>query len=216
MPPPALDLTLPLVLTSPSLQSHLPPIPISVPAAPPPVPFASASAPSLRMVALRPNPPPVSPALAQVINELAQRDGIQLPGPLPITAPSTPTTGRSYASAAAAAESASEWNSLLIQARAERGPQWDILGQRYLVDEASDLYYDPTALNPPPPPPAEESPPEADRPMVNGLLHEGTSASPRPATIGLGGTFSPSVDGRDGSRFETPRRSLRSSAPNGA
>ncbi|KZT00775.1 uncharacterized protein LAESUDRAFT_764308 [Laetiporus sulphureus 93-53] len=45
-----------------------------------------------------------------------------------------------------AIESASEWNSLLLTARAERGPQWDIGTQQFLVEEYSDLYYDPTAL----------------------------------------------------------------------
>ncbi|EJU05003.1 hypothetical protein DACRYDRAFT_14104 [Dacryopinax primogenitus] len=181
------------------------------------------------MVTLRPNPPPVSPALARVIQDLAQAQGIQIPDPIPLASPSTPTsaTARSYASATAAAEAASEWNSLLIQARAERGPQWDVLGQRYLVDVSSDLYFDPAALNPPPP---EDLPDDAltregtERPMVNGILHEGVasaaSASPHLGTIGIGpgggGTFSPSVDGREGSRFETPRRSLRSSGPNGA
>lgn len=60
-------------------------------------------------------------------------------------------------------ENASEWNSLLMTARAERGPQWDIGTQQYaycaclhvcivlnvvrfMVDEFSDLYYDPTPL----------------------------------------------------------------------
>lgn len=64
-------------------------------------------------------------------------------------------------------ESASEWNSLLLTARAERGPQWDIGTQQYvsgseccsitwvtdflhccrfLVEEYSELYYDPSAL----------------------------------------------------------------------
>ncbi|KAL1675036.1 hypothetical protein EV122DRAFT_194106, partial [Schizophyllum commune] len=43
-------------------------------------------------------------------------------------------------------ESASEWNSLLMTARAERGPQWDIGTQQFHVDVYSDLYYDPTSL----------------------------------------------------------------------
>ncbi|KAF9003945.1 hypothetical protein BDQ17DRAFT_466630 [Cyathus striatus] len=43
-------------------------------------------------------------------------------------------------------ESASDWNSLLMTARAERGPQWDIGTQQFLVDKYSDLYYDPTLL----------------------------------------------------------------------
>ncbi|KAJ3477821.1 hypothetical protein NLI96_g10209 [Meripilus lineatus] len=65
---------------------------------------------------------------------------------------------------AQAIDSASEWNSLLMTARAERGPQWDIGTQQYaiqryhpdlysayafcrfLVDEKSDLYYDPSPL----------------------------------------------------------------------
>ncbi|KIK90949.1 hypothetical protein PAXRUDRAFT_656073 [Paxillus rubicundulus Ve08.2h10] len=45
-----------------------------------------------------------------------------------------------------AIESASEWNSLLITARAERGPQWDVGTQQFQVDHGSDLYYDPTPL----------------------------------------------------------------------
>ncbi|CCM01407.1 uncharacterized protein FIBRA_03458 [Fibroporia radiculosa] len=47
---------------------------------------------------------------------------------------------------AQAIESASEWNSLLLTARADRGPQWDIGTQQFLVEEYSDLYYDPTPL----------------------------------------------------------------------
>ncbi|KAF6754462.1 hypothetical protein DFP72DRAFT_371539 [Ephemerocybe angulata] len=43
-------------------------------------------------------------------------------------------------------ESASEWNSLLMTARAERGPQWDIGTQQFLVEEHSELYYDSTPL----------------------------------------------------------------------
>ncbi|KAI0694611.1 hypothetical protein BC835DRAFT_998515 [Cytidiella melzeri] len=47
---------------------------------------------------------------------------------------------------AQAIDSASEWNSLLLTARADRGPQWDIGTQQYHVDEHSTLYYDPTPL----------------------------------------------------------------------
>ncbi|KAI0367753.1 hypothetical protein BV20DRAFT_1023743 [Pilatotrama ljubarskyi] len=47
---------------------------------------------------------------------------------------------------AQAIDSASEWNSLLLTARAARGPQWDVGTQQWLVDEHSDLYYDPTPL----------------------------------------------------------------------
>ncbi|KZP23828.1 hypothetical protein FIBSPDRAFT_857983 [Athelia psychrophila] len=45
-----------------------------------------------------------------------------------------------------AMDSASEWNSLLMTARAERGPQWDVGTQQFLVDHGSDLYYDATPL----------------------------------------------------------------------
>ncbi|KAF7312270.1 hypothetical protein MIND_00240000 [Mycena indigotica] len=43
-------------------------------------------------------------------------------------------------------ESASEWNSLLITARAERGPQWDVGTQVFHIDQYSELYYDSTPL----------------------------------------------------------------------
>ncbi|GJJ08225.1 hypothetical protein Clacol_002434 [Clathrus columnatus] len=43
-------------------------------------------------------------------------------------------------------DNASEWNSLLITARAERGPQWDVATQRFMVDYGSTLYFDPSPL----------------------------------------------------------------------
>ncbi|KAF8920344.1 hypothetical protein CPB85DRAFT_628928 [Mucidula mucida] len=66
-------------------------------------------------------------------------------------------------------ESASEWNSFLMTARASRGPQWDIGTQQFHVDEHSNLYYDPTVLvrftrrktTPPPPPPQPPSHPHS-------------------------------------------------------
>ncbi|KAH6913112.1 hypothetical protein BKA70DRAFT_1261908 [Coprinopsis sp. MPI-PUGE-AT-0042] len=79
-----------------------------------------------------------------------------------------------------AIESASEWNSMLTTARAERGPQWDIGTQQFLVEEGSDLQFDATELfqaaqkardaelgpqtsqrlHPPPPPPQQQLPPQ--------------------------------------------------------
>ncbi|KAH7921035.1 hypothetical protein BV22DRAFT_1020114 [Leucogyrophana mollusca] len=47
---------------------------------------------------------------------------------------------------ALAIEAASEWNSLLTTARAERGPQWDVGTQQFLVDYGSELYYDSSPL----------------------------------------------------------------------
>ncbi|KAF9048669.1 hypothetical protein BJ165DRAFT_1461623 [Panaeolus papilionaceus] len=55
-------------------------------------------------------------------------------------------TTQSSSKLALAIESASEWNSRLMTARAERGPQWDVGTQQFLVDKYSDLYYDPTPL----------------------------------------------------------------------
>ncbi|KAH9944814.1 hypothetical protein B0H21DRAFT_694446 [Amylocystis lapponica] len=56
-------------------------------------------------------------------------------------------TARDPSSALAQAiESASDWNSLLMTARAQRGPQWDIGTQQFLVEEDSELYYDPSPL----------------------------------------------------------------------
>jgi len=43
-------------------------------------------------------------------------------------------------------DAASEWNSLLTSARAQRGPQWDVGTQQFQVDFGSALYYDPTPL----------------------------------------------------------------------
>ncbi|KAG7451165.1 uncharacterized protein BT62DRAFT_926820 [Guyanagaster necrorhizus] len=59
-----------------------------------------------------------------------------------------------------AIENASEWNSLLIIARAERGPQWDIGTQQFHVDQYSDLYYDNTPLREVTKKPEDESPQE--------------------------------------------------------
>ncbi|EPT05542.1 hypothetical protein FOMPIDRAFT_1138717 [Fomitopsis schrenkii] len=56
------------------------------------------------------------------------------------------TAYESSSALAQAIESASEWNSLLLTARAERGPQWDIGTQQFLVEEYSELYYDPSPL----------------------------------------------------------------------
>ncbi|TFK28128.1 hypothetical protein FA15DRAFT_701264 [Coprinopsis marcescibilis] len=55
-------------------------------------------------------------------------------------------TNQPSAELAQAIENASEWNSLLMTARAERGPQWDIGTQQFHVEEGSDLYYDATVL----------------------------------------------------------------------
>ncbi|KAF9509808.1 hypothetical protein BS47DRAFT_1487772 [Hydnum rufescens UP504] len=43
-------------------------------------------------------------------------------------------------------ESSSDWNSLLLTARAQRGPQWDVVTQQFMVDHNSGVYYDSTPL----------------------------------------------------------------------
>jgi len=58
----------------------------------------------------------------------------------------------------AGADNASEWNSLLIHARAERGPQWDVATQMFHVDRGSDLYFDSTPLTTGAEPPPSEDP----------------------------------------------------------
>ncbi|KAF8596560.1 hypothetical protein BDV93DRAFT_610831 [Ceratobasidium sp. AG-I] len=55
--------------------------------------------------------------------------------------------GTSQTARSRAMSQASEWNSLLISARASRGPQWDVGIQQYLVDNNSDLFYNPTPLH---------------------------------------------------------------------
>lgn len=60
-----------------------------------------------------------------------------------------------------AIENASEWNSLLLIARADRGPQWDIGSQQFHVDQYSDLYYDNTALREVTKKPEDEAPQES-------------------------------------------------------
>ncbi|EPQ54375.1 hypothetical protein GLOTRDRAFT_130489 [Gloeophyllum trabeum ATCC 11539] len=80
----------------------------------------------------------IGPALTSQVQTLAAEQGARV---------DVRQTALEQSSALAlAVESASEWNSLLITARAERGPQWDCGTQQFLVDEGSELYYDPSPL----------------------------------------------------------------------
>ncbi|TFK75241.1 hypothetical protein BDN72DRAFT_832595 [Pluteus cervinus] len=79
----------------------------------------------------------------------AQRLGLKLNAEVNKTAKADKVrvdTAQPHPDLAAAIESASDWNSMLLTARAERGPQWDVGTQQFLVDEYSELYYDPTPL----------------------------------------------------------------------
>ncbi|KAF9052422.1 hypothetical protein BDZ89DRAFT_1125854 [Hymenopellis radicata] len=92
-------------------------------------------------------------------------------------------------------ESASEWNSFLMTARAARGPQWDIGTQQFHVDEHSDLYYDPTVLvqltrrKTTPPPPTPQTPSHAhhslpSHPSHHPSPHHHSGSSPHPSSRG--------------------------------
>ncbi|KAG8708557.1 hypothetical protein FRC09_001193 [Ceratobasidium sp. 395] len=79
-----------------------------------------------------------SEELISEVKKLAQEEGRNFVNDFA----GTTQSGRSRAMA-----QASEWNSLLISARAARGPQWDVGIRQYLVDKESDLFYNPTLLS---------------------------------------------------------------------
>ncbi|KDQ59234.1 hypothetical protein JAAARDRAFT_127821 [Jaapia argillacea MUCL 33604] len=82
----------------------------------------------------------VGPAMTAELESLAKEENIVLDVRQPSYEPGS--------ALAQAIENASEWNSLLMTARAARGPQWDIGTQQFFVDEGSDLQYDPSPLAP--------------------------------------------------------------------
>ncbi|KAI0300914.1 hypothetical protein BC826DRAFT_1102226 [Russula brevipes] len=80
----------------------------------------------------------IGPALTAQIETIAKEKRIR-------TDVRQPTNEISSA-IALAIENSSEWNSMLLTARAERGPQWDMGTQQFQVEEDSTLYYDPSPL----------------------------------------------------------------------
>ncbi|CAE7075259.1 unnamed protein product [Rhizoctonia solani] len=104
-------------------------------------------------------------------------------------------SGQSARSKAAA--QASEWNSLLISARAGRGPQWDVGLQQYLVDKDSNLYFDPTPLT------AESVSPNAE-----GQDGMDLASGQHPGNSGTGTPITPKT-GEDGSAPPFERRRTR-------
>ncbi|THH20755.1 hypothetical protein EW146_g679 [Bondarzewia mesenterica] len=80
----------------------------------------------------------IGPALTAQITTIAKEQGVRT---------DLRQSNHDPASALALAiESASDWNSLLTTARADRGPQWDVGTQQFHVEQGSDLYYDPAPL----------------------------------------------------------------------
>ncbi|OXM81267.1 hypothetical protein C364_01130 [Cryptococcus neoformans Bt63] len=83
-------------------------------------------------------------------------------------------------------KSTSYWNSLLVQARKDRGPQWDFSTQQLLYDRRSDEYYT-HGRSPPPTPPSKKrkvSNAEAGPSIPNGSVKnpesETSNAQPTP------------------------------------
>ncbi|KAH9960850.1 hypothetical protein BC827DRAFT_1205759 [Russula dissimulans] len=80
----------------------------------------------------------IGPALTAQIETIAKEKRIRTDVRQP--------TNEASSTIAHSIESASEWNSMLLTARAERGPQWDVGTQQFQVEEGSNLYYDPSPL----------------------------------------------------------------------
>jgi len=114
--------------------------------------------PDVVVVVPRQGASPISPSLLKVTRAVVQEKGARFE-------PAFGAEGRERemvrSNAAAHAlrnqESASEWNSLLLTARAQRGPQWDVATQQFLVDRESHLYYDHTPLIPTEPSPSTDA-----------------------------------------------------------
>ncbi|KLO17220.1 hypothetical protein SCHPADRAFT_868500 [Schizopora paradoxa] len=92
----------------------------------------------LKITVPRHNAQRLGPALTGAVKAICKEENVIVDLPPPVQ--------EQPSSAGPSAENASEWNSLLITARAQRGPQWDIGTQQFLVEKESELYYDPTPL----------------------------------------------------------------------
>jgi len=93
---------------------------------------------ALKIRVPRQNAQRLGPSLTAEVQNVCQQDNVIVQLPPPVQEQPN--------SAGPSSENASEWNSLLISARAQRGPQWDVGTQQFLVEKESELYYDPTPL----------------------------------------------------------------------
>ncbi|KAI0049814.1 hypothetical protein FA95DRAFT_1604124 [Auriscalpium vulgare] len=98
----------------------------------------SAPTPSIKVHVPRHNTQRIGPALTAQVEAVAREKGIRTDIRQPTNEPQS--------ALALAIENASHWNSMLLTARAERGPAWDVGTQQFHVDEGSELYFDPSPL----------------------------------------------------------------------
>ncbi|EJD06695.1 uncharacterized protein FOMMEDRAFT_138552 [Fomitiporia mediterranea MF3/22] len=93
---------------------------------------------SIKIRVPRHNAQRLGPSLTSTVRKVANREKtlVQL----------MPPVQEQPGSSGVPLENASEWNSLLLSARAQRGPFWDMSTQQFLVEKESDLYYDPSPL----------------------------------------------------------------------
>ncbi|KAG9051163.1 hypothetical protein FS837_011278 [Tulasnella sp. UAMH 9824] len=76
---------------------------------------------------------PAPPEVIEAAKKLSEKSGIPL---------KPNETIDPHSNVGESVDNASEWNSMLITARAGRGPQWDVASQLFQVDKNSDVYYD--------------------------------------------------------------------------
>ncbi|KZV64439.1 hypothetical protein PENSPDRAFT_677713 [Peniophora sp. CONT] len=151
---------------------------------------------NIKVHVARHNSQRIGPALTAKVEELAKVQRLRTDLRQPTNEPSS--------TIAQAIENASDWNSMLLTARAERGPQWDIGTQQFLVEVNSSLYFDPTPVRthlkderPPPTPSASHPPPSSRNPQPRGDLPGGMPPYMQNGSISIGG-MNPNTPQRGG------------------
>ncbi|VDB84776.1 unnamed protein product [Peniophora sp. CBMAI 1063] len=122
---------------------------------------------NIKVHVARHNSQRIGPALTAKVEELAKQAKLRTDLRQPTNEPSS--------TIAQAIENASDWNSMLLTARAERGPQWDIGTQQFLVEVNSTLYFDPTPVRTHL---KDERPaPSASNPSSNSISHPSNASA---------------------------------------